>query len=102
MPITSPDINDVQDLEVLAQSLGRSISAGRYEEARELADRCVALGGVLMDTPGNHEMLLTILERARRLAIAQRSLASMQLANIESAARYDSGTGDQKRYIAKG
>jgi hypothetical protein len=87
----------VQDLEMLAQSLWRSISAGRYKEAQQLADRCVAL-----DLDGNHEMLLTILERARRLAIAQRSLASARLANIESAARYDSGTDDQKRYIAKG
>jgi len=55
-----------------------------------------------LDTPGNHQMLLTILERARRLAIAQRSLASARLANIESAARYGSGNDDQKRYIAKG
>ena len=87
----------MQELEDLAQSLCRSISAGRYEEAQELADRCVAL-----NRPGSHEVLLTILERARRLTIAQRALASMQLANIESAARYDPGTDDQKRYIAKG
>jgi hypothetical protein len=87
----------MQDLEVLAQSLCRSISAGRYEEAQQLADRCVAL-----DTAGNHDTLLRILERARRLAIAQRSLASIQLANIESAARYGSGTDDRKRYIARG
>jgi hypothetical protein len=87
----------MQDLEVLSQSLCRSICAGRYEEARELAERCSEL-----DSTANHETLLTILERARRLAIAQRSLASTRLANIESAARYGSGTADQKRYIAKG
>lgn len=87
----------MQELEDLAQSLCRSISAGRYEEAQHLADGCVAL-----DSAATHEMLVAILERARRLAIAQRSLASMQLANVESAARYGSGSGDQKRYIAKG
>ena len=98
MPITSPDINaSMQELEDLAQSLCRSISAGRYQEAQQLADRCVGL-----DSAGNHDMLVTILERARRFAIAQRSLASMRLTNVESASRYDCGTADRKRYIARG
>jgi len=78
MQIILPDINaSVQDLEGLAQSLWRSISAGRYEEAQQLAGRCVAL-----DLDSNPERLLTILERARRLAIAQRSLTCARLANI--------------------
>lgn len=93
-----PDTNaNVQDLENLAESLCRCIVAGRFDEARQLADDCVAL-----DTEGNREMLLTILERARRLTLAQRSLASAQLANIESASRYGSETGDRTRYVVKG
>jgi len=87
----------VRELEALGQALCRSIAAGRYEEARQLADRCVAL-----DTPGNHEMLLAFLERARRLTIAQRSLASTQLANLESAIRYASGPDVHIRFIASG
>ena len=93
MSVANPAIDD---LESLGQSLCRSITAGDYEQARLLADRCVAL-----DTSDTHEALLALLERARRLAIAQRSLTSARLADLESAGRY-TPVDAEKRYLASG
>lgn len=87
------------DLEVenLGLSLCRSIAANRYEEAQQLIDRCLDL-----HTERNHHMILAILERARRLAIVQRSFAPQCLARLKSAVQYASGGPDPKRYIASG
>lgn len=95
--MTSPPSAVYQELEKLGESLCRSVAANRYEEAQQLVDRCLDL-----HTSGNHQVVLAILERARRLAIVQRSLAPQCLARLKSAIEYASGASDPKRYIASG
>ena len=98
MPTTLQDTSArSRELEDLGESLCRRIAAGDYGQARQIADRCVAL-----DAPDTHYALLALLERARRLAILQRSLASQRLANLESATRYASTLDDAAHYIARG
>lgn len=98
MPTTSPDTRAIaRELDELGRQLCSRIAAGHYDQARQIADRCVAL-----DTPGIHTKLLALLERARRLTIAQRSVAAMRLAALESANRYASTSSEQRRYLARG
>ena len=86
-----------QELDELGQSLCRSIAGNRFEEARQIADKCVA-----MHTVETHQAIISILENARRLAMIQRSLAFTRLANIQSADRYASDNGNDKHYLTKG
>ena len=86
-----------QELENLGESLCQSIAANRYEEARQLMDRCQELY-----TIENHHIVIAILERARRLAIVQRSLAPERFAILESATKYTAGPPDKKHYIVSG
>jgi hypothetical protein len=86
-----------QEVESLGESLCRGIAAHRYEEAQKLIDRCLEL-----HTAANHHLILSILERARRLAIVQWTLVPQRLARLESAARYAANPGDGKHYIVSG
>jgi len=86
-----------QELENLGESLCRSIAANRYEEARQLMDRCQEL-----HTIENHHIVIAILERARRLAMVQRSIAPERLAILESATQYTAAPPEQKHHIVTG
>lgn len=72
-----------EELESLGQSLCRSIGANRYDEAGRIADRCRAL-----HTAETHHLIISIFERARRVALAQRSFHASTLAGLQCARQY--------------
>ena len=72
-----------EELESLGRSLCRSIGANRYDEAGRIAERCSAL-----HTVETHHLILSIFERARRVALAQRSFHSSMLAGLQCARQY--------------
>ena len=80
-----------EELESLGLELCRNIGSGRYDEAGRIADRCAAL-----HTAESHHLILSIFERARRVALAQRSFHSSILTDLERALQYagqcDGGT----------
>jgi hypothetical protein len=77
-----------EELESLNRSLCRSIGANRYDEARRIVDRCSAL-----HTLETHHLILSIFERARRIALAQRSFHCSMLSDLQRARQYV-GQGD--------
>jgi hypothetical protein len=72
-----------EELERRALLLNRSLAANRFEEARRRVEECVALHDA-----STHEALLRILERARQLAMIQRSLAAAHIEDLRRAAAY--------------
>jgi hypothetical protein len=83
MRITTSDIDPLAEVECLGRLLHASIAANRYQEAGGLAARCVALHG-----PSTHHVIVSILTRARHIAILQRSLLASRLASVRRAAEY--------------
>lgn len=72
-----------EQLEQLGSLLCASIAAGRYDEARQLAERCVAVR-----TTETHDAIVSILEKAREIAVLQRAIATERLAHVRQAAQY--------------
>lgn len=72
-----------EELESLGHGLCRSVGAGRYDEAGRIADRCSAL-----HTAETHHLILSIFERARRVALAQHSFHCSMLADLQRALQY--------------
>lgn len=81
MPTTTPVIND--GLERLAVRLYRSLAANRYHESQECMEQLIEL-----HTQETHAAILAVLDRARRVAMVQRSLASSRLEDLRRAAEY--------------
>ena len=94
MQTTTPATSPIDDL---AQDLFRSISANRYEEAQECIDQLAAF-----HSAATHNLIMSVLERARNLAITQRGLACSALANLKSANNYSPEDGDQTHYLGSG
>ena len=72
-----------EQLEQLGSLLCASIAAGHYDKACELAERCVALR-----TAETHDAIVSILEKAREIAVVQRSITAERLAHVRQAAQY--------------
>ena len=72
-----------EELEKLALALYGEISAGRYREAQRISERCAEL-----HTFETHHEIMGILDRARRLAMARRSICESQIAVAQRANRY--------------
>jgi len=72
-----------EQLETLALALYREISAGRYREAQRISEQCSAL-----HTFQTHHDVIGILDRARRLAMAQRSMCESRMAVVQTANQY--------------
>ena len=89
------DIN--QELNRLDQSLSRAITANQFEAAREIVAQCVSL-----HSNETHPQILSILERARRLAIVQRSMSATRLAEIQSATQYAATELPTQQYLTRG
>ena len=70
-------------LDQLGRALHRSLSANRYQEAREYAARCVELR-----TPENHAAVMSILQRARQIAMVQRTRTAARLDSLRGASEY--------------
>ena len=87
----------IDELNKIGAELCRNIAAHRYGEAQQLLDRFAALHSL-----STHHFIMSILERARGLTIAQRSFASMALANLQSANQYSTDVRDQKRITFSG
>ncbi|MGA2599756.1 MAG: hypothetical protein ABSH09_22510 [Bryobacteraceae bacterium] len=86
MPITTPLHNPnliLQEIGKLGDLLSRSIASHRYDFAQECSARLLAL-----HSDETHAPILSILERARRIALIQRSAASSRLSDLARASRY--------------
>lgn len=70
-------------LDDLAKALHRSLTANRFEEARRYAARCVELR-----TPENHAAVMSILQRARQIAMVQRTRTAARLESLRRAGEY--------------
>lgn len=71
------------EIEELARSLSASIAAGRFERAERLMDSLVAL-----HTSETHDAIIAALERARQVALVERSIAAERRAQSCQAAVY--------------
>ncbi len=100
MLITTPTHNPnliLQEVAKLGDLLSRSIAANRYDIAQECSARLLAL-----HSDESHASILSILERARRIALMQRSAASSRLSDLARASRYAYGMENSSRYVGRG
>ncbi len=100
MPTTTPATNRnliLHEVVKLGDLLFRSIAANRYDFAQECSSRLLAL-----HSTETHAPILSILERARRVALIQRAAASSRLSDLDRANRYAYGTENRSRYFGQG
>jgi hypothetical protein len=84
------------EIEELGHSLSASIAAGRFAEAERLMDRLVAL-----HTIETHRAIIAALERARQVALVERSIAAERRAHSRQAAVY-SMSSPEAAFLAQG
>ena len=86
-----------QEVGKLGELMFRSIAANRYDFAQECSSRLLAL-----HSTETHAPILSILERARRLALMQRATASSRLSDLDRASHYAYSTENRRRYFGQG
>lgn len=89
MQTASQATSPIAELERIADLLYRSLTANRFAEAQQYADECAALHSF-----ETHATIMSILERAREIALAQRSLAALRLGDLHRAGEYLNQAGD--------